>query len=85
MKILAAASAATPEPSIHNAIFWLLVWLAVLVAALALKTFFAIWLAEREIRRRRRGEHRHASKAAERVHRPDARNAGRKKTHPHNS
>jgi heme/copper-type cytochrome/quinol oxidase subunit 2 len=35
-------AATKPEHSIHNAIFWLLVVLAVLIAAVALKVLFGI-------------------------------------------
>ena len=46
--------AAKPEHSIHNAIFWLLVLLAVFIATLAVKVVFLIVDREIELWRNRR-------------------------------
>jgi hypothetical protein len=62
--------AARPEHSLCNAIFWLLVVLAVLIAAMALKVFFGIVDRETD-----RWIKRRSSRTATRKNRQDAKPA----------
>jgi len=71
---LATAAAAKPDHSIYNAIFWLLVLLAVFIAALAVKVLFEIADKEIELWRVRR-----SLRTAIKKNRQDARAANRHK------
>ena len=55
---------AKPEHSLYNAVFWLLVLLAVFIATLAVKVVFGIVDREIEQWRNRRGKHHRSLRAA---------------------